>query len=764
MIKEKQVEIGGRTLKIQTGHAARQADGAVFISYGGTVVLATAVSSKESDPLKDFLPLTVDYREKAYAAGKIPGGFFKREGRPGDRETLTARMIDRPIRPLFPEGYNFETQVIGMVFSADQENDPDILAITGASAALLVSDIPFDGPVSAVRVGKQNGEFIINPSIRQLEESDLNIVVCGSMDAIVMVEGEGEEIDESMLVDALEFAHEHIKTLNELQIELQKEAGKPKRQIEPLSTELETAENENRNLEQIFHDAKEEFKAAIKLPSKHDSKIALDKLEEKLSACFVLEEDIPQAIFKRHFHDYVRQFARDIIINENQRPDGRNFDGIRNIDCQAGVFPMTHGSAMFRRGETQAMVITTLGTKSDEQIVDNLMGESYKTFMLHYNFLPFSVGEARFLRGPARREIGHGALAERSIHPIIPDEEKFPYTLRVVSDILESNGSSSMASVCGASMALMDAGVPVSAAVSGIAMGLVIEGSQYAILSDITGMEDHYGDMDFKVAGTRQGITAVQMDIKVKGLSSDILREALEQAKKGRLHILDSMDSVIPSPRADLSPHAPRIISMKIDPEKIAAVIGPQGKMIRKIIADTGVKIDIEDDGTVIIASVNKEAGEKAAEIVNKLTEVPEIGKEYKGIVKRLENYGAFIEILPGTDGLLHISNVSDRHVKDIRDEMKIGDEVEVKVLGIDHQGKVKLIGKGVTATSDSGRRSSGGRGDRRNYRGSRDRRSGGRDSRGSDRYKSRDRRDDRSKSRRSDRRDSDRDDGRNRS
>src|SRR5574341_183271 len=681
------IEIGGKILSIETGKVASQADGAVTVRYGDTVVLATAVAASEAKEEQDFFPLTVDYREKAYAAGKIPGGFFKREGRPSEKEVLSSRLIDRPLRPLFPESYRNEVQVLVMVLSSDQENDSDILGINGASAALAISSIPLSETVGAVRVGRVKGELLINPTASQLQESDLNIIVAGTQDNIIMVEGGAKEIAEDDLISALDLGHQEIKRIIASINQLVQRCGKPKVVIEPKEVPPEM-------VEAVTRLALEEIKRYNVSREKSERKKNLDQVLEKAQT--QLKEQFPEAEkqIKAVFDKLVEEDLRRKIIEERLRADGRQPDDIRQITCEIGVLPRTHGSALFTRGQTQALVVTTLGTKMDEQRIDDILGESTKSYMLHYNFPPFSVGEVRPVRGPGRREIGHGALAERAIEAMIPIDELFPYTIRIVSDILESNGSSSMATVCGGSLSLMDAGVPIKSAVAGIAMGMVKEKDIVVVLSDISGEEDHYGDMDFKVAGTRQGITGFQMDVKVVGISVEVLKEALSKAKAGRLYIIDVMDQTISRPRPELSQYAPRIIILKVKQDKIGDIIGPGCKIIRGIIEQTGAKIDIEDDGTVFISSVDQKAGEMAKEMVLKLVEEPEIGKIYLGKVRRTAPFGAFVEIIPGQDGLVHISELDFRRVEKTEDVLKVGDEVLVKVIGIDTEGKIRLSRK----------------------------------------------------------------------
>ncbi|GAB4248595.1 polyribonucleotide nucleotidyltransferase [Deferrisoma sp.] len=685
--KTVEIDLGGRALTIETGRMARQAHGAVVVSYGGTVVLVTAVAAEEPREGIDFFPLTVNFQSKTFAAGKIPGGFFKREGRPPDYDTLASRLIDRPIRPLFPKGFRSETQIIATVLSHDSQNSPDVLGIVGASAALSISDIPFQGPIAAVRVGYVDGEYVVNPTLEQLERSRLNLVVAGTRDAVTMVESGSKMLSEEEVLKAIELGHDEIRRLVELQDRLVEEAGKPKREVPAVEPDPEI----EARVAPIFA---EHGVAAYNEPRKKARYALLRQAKQALLEALTEEERLREKEYLAAFDDLAKRHVRRMILEEGRRIDGRGLADIRPIDCQVGVLPRTHGSALFTRGETQALVVTTLGTSSDEQLIDALEGEYYKRFMLHYNFPPFSVGEARFLRAPSRREIGHGALAERALEPLLPDQETFPYTIRVVSEVLESNGSSSMATVCGGSLSLMDAGVPVAAPVAGIAMGLIIEGDRYAVLSDILGDEDHLGDMDFKVAGTREGITALQMDIKVAGITPEIMRQALEQARQGRLHILGEMEKAIAAPRPDISPYAPRITVIKINPEKIKDVIGPGGKTIRKIIQETQTSIDIEDDGSVMIASTNEEQCKKAIKMIEDLTQEAEVGRVYEGIVRRVTDYGAFVEIFPGTDGLLHISEIDKDRVNKVTDYMKEGDTVPVKVISIDNTGRIKLSRK----------------------------------------------------------------------
>jgi polyribonucleotide nucleotidyltransferase len=684
----REVSVGEHTISIETGKVARQADGSVLVRQGDTVVLVTATADRKAREGVDFLPLTVDYRENTYAAGKIPGGFFKREGRPNEKETLTSRMIDRPIRPLFPKGWRCETQVVALVLSADLENDPDILAVTGASTALVLSDIPFENPIAAVRVGLNDQGFLINPTTSQLETSRLDLVVVGGEADLVMVEAGASEVSEQEMVDAILFGQSHIVKLVALQNELRREVAPSKRAVNLVEIPGEL-------LREVETRVSTPLWEAMKLPVKTQSYRRVADLEKELIESFPEDPSETRSFVKSAFHEIHKKLARVEILEKGKRFDDRAFDQIRPIRCEVGFLPRTHGSSLFTRGETQALVTTTLGTAEDAQTLDWLEGESERRFMLHYNFPPFSVGEVKFLRGPGRREIGHGALAERALRPMIPPDEQFPYTIRLVSDILESNGSSSMASICGGSLSLMDAGVPMKYAVAGIAMGLVKEGDHYVILSDIAGSEDHYGDMDFKVAGTRNGITALQMDIKVVGLSRQILQEALAQAHRGRLHILGIMDSTLAEHRANISSYAPRIFSIRIPKDKIREVIGPGGKMIRSIIERTGCKIDVDDSGRVDIASIDEASALKAIEIIKEITAEAEIGKTYLGKVIRIVAFGAFVEILPGIEGLLHISEIAEHRVKEVTDEIQEGEEILVKVIEVDGD-RIRLSRKAV--------------------------------------------------------------------
>ncbi len=687
MIEALDVEIGQRILTLSCGLMAKQANGSILVGYGDTVVLVTATCAKENREGIDFFPLTVNYLEKSYAAGKIPGGFFKREGKPGEKEVLTSRLIDRPIRPLFPKDYNKETQIIAMVLSADQDNDPDVLSIIGASCALNISDIPFQEPIAAVRVGLIEDEFIVNPTYAQIENSKINIIVAGTKDAVIMVEGLANEVSEDLMLKAIFFGHAQFQPVIELQEKLREKVGLAKQEIDKKVENQELKDN-------VRKFAEADVKEAIMIPGKIERNNRLEDIKKEVIKEFVQEEEEDQekkSEVNNLLEDIIKMSARHMILEERRRPDARGWADIRPIDCRVGILPRTHGSALFTRGETQALAIATLGTPEDEKKIDDLLGERYKSFMLHYNFPPFSVGEVRNLVSPGRREIGHGVLAERAISAVIPPQELFPYTIRIVSDILESNGSSSMASICGGALALMDAGVSIKAPVAGIAMGLIKEDEKFAILSDIIGMEDHLGDMDFKVAGTREGITAFQMDVKIAGITEGIMAMALKQAYEGRMHILDKMIEALPSPREEISKYAPKIMFVQIPKEKIGIVIGPGGKTIRGIIEQTGVKIDIDDEGKVTISSADDNKNKEARDKILAMVEEPEIGKIYEGIVKRICDFGAFIEILPGTDGLLHKTEVSYKYFRRIEDELKEGEKVSVKVIGIDPEGKVKL-------------------------------------------------------------------------
>jgi len=694
----RELQIGSKTLSFETGKLAKQADGSVIVRFGDSVVLVTACRAASPRENIDFLPLTVDYREYAYASGRIPGGFFKREGKMADKEVLTSRMIDRPIRPLFPAGWRHETQIIALVLSADKENDPDVLSITGASAALALSEIPFHTTIAGVRVGLVDGEYVINPTYDQRKRSAVDIILAGSKDGLVMVEAGAKEVPEEQVAKALETGHAAIKKIVATIDSLAKDAGKTKRQVVVKDVDADLA----REVEQK---ALAPLTEAMRLKDKLENYARVDKVQEEFLAGYAEAEPARKADAKSIFKGLKEKVLRDEVLERRVRLDGRKFDEIRPIWSETGVLPRTHGSVVFTRGETQALVTCTLGTADDQQKIEHVDGEYYKRFMLHYNFPPFSVGEVQFMRGPGRREVGHGALAERALTPVVPPEEKFPYTIRLVSDILESNGSSSMASVCGGSMSMMDAGVPISSPVAGIAMGLIMDeaSGKYAILSDIAGAEDHYGDMDFKVAGTAQGITALQMDIKVTGITADIMREALEQARAGRMHILGKMAETLGESRTSVSPIAPRIVTIKIPVDKIRDVIGPGGKMIRSIIERTGVKIDVEDDGRVNVASADEAAAQKAIGIIQELTATPELNKTYVGKVQRITDFGAFVEIMPGTDGLLHVSEIANHRVKDVRDELKEGEQVMVKVINIDPTGKIRLSRKALLTDGQPG-------------------------------------------------------------
>ena len=685
-----QVEVGGRPLTIETGKLAKQANGAVLVKYGDTQLLVTAcMDSRPND--RDFLPLTVDYREYTYSAGKIPGGFFKREGRPSEREILISRLIDRPMRPLFPEAWRNETQIVGLVLSADSENDPDVIAVTGASAAAFISDLPFEKPIAAVRVGLLDGQLVANPTTAEQKKSLLNIVVVGSEEAIIMIEAGGQEVSEDTIAEALSFGHEQIRRIIKAIRELHDQIRPNKVKVAPIAFNEEVLRDIEKRFGERLHDALD----TAKYPKK-ESYRRVNALKEEVLASIPEEDEELQKDAERAFERLREKYFRDDVLQRHRRPDGRAFDEIRPISCEVGLLPRVHGSALFTRGETQALATLTLGTKEDMQRLDLLFeDEAFKRFMLHYNFPPFSVGEVKFLRGPGRREIGHGALAERALVNLLPSEDDFPYAMRLVSDILESNGSSSMASVCGGSLALMDAGVPLRAACAGIAMGLVIEGDQAAVLTDIAGAEDHYGDMDFKVAGTRTGITALQMDIKVGGVSVALMRQALEQARKARLEILDIMDRTLTEHRGTMSQYAPRLFQLTIPTDKIRDLIGPGGKKIRSIIEATGVKIDVMDDGKVHVFASDGGSAESALRMIRDVTATAEIGKTYLGKVVRLADFGAFVELFPGTDGLLHISEISEQRIRDVRDELKLGDQVLVKVLAIEGN-KIRLSRKAI--------------------------------------------------------------------
>ena len=694
----RELTIGQNTLRLETGKLAKQAGGAVIVRFGDSVVLVTACRAANQREGIDFLPLTVDYREYTYASGRIPGGFFKREGKPAEKEVITSRCIDRPTRPLFPAGWRYETQIIALVLSADQENDTDVLAITGASAALAISEIPFAKTIAAVRIGLIDGQFIVNPTFLQRKGSLLDLVVAGSKDGLVMVEAGAKEVTEEQVVAALETAHAAIKQIVAAIDDLAKEAGKKKMTV----AKKEIGHDFYREVEEKVYVPLTE---AMRIRGKLENYETVEQALKDLIASIPAEEVERKTEAKTIFKELKEKVLREEVLTHNVRLDGRKFDEVRPIWIETGVLPRTHGSAVFTRGETQALVTCTLGTADDAQKIESFEGETWKSFMLHYNFPPFSVGEVGFMRGPGRREVGHGALAERSLLPMMPAEEQFPYTVRVVSDILESNGSSSMATVCGGSLAMMDAGVPLANAVAGIAMGLVMDEKtgKYAVLSDIAGAEDHYGDMDFKVAGTATGITALQMDIKVGGITTDIMRKALDQARRGRLHILDKMRAALESPRQNISAFAPRIVTIRIPVDKIRDVIGPGGKMIRSIIERTGVKIDVEDDGRVNVASADETSAQKAISIIQELTATPELNKTYLGKIQRITDFGAFVEIMPGTDGLLHVSEIANHRVKDVRDELKEGEQILVKVINIDPTGKIRLSRKALLQPEEAG-------------------------------------------------------------
>jgi polyribonucleotide nucleotidyltransferase len=688
MIHRKEGTVNGTPFILETGKMAKQASGSAWIQMGDTVILATAVASPEPKEGLDFFPLTVDFREKAYAAGKIPGGFFKREARPTETEILNARQIDRPIRPMFPKNFRNETQVFVWVISSDKQNDADVLGITGASLALNMSNIPFESPIAGLRVGRIQGEFVANPTYEQRGQSELDLVIAASEESILMVEGEGHEISEQDMLAALSFGHDEIKKLISLQKEMLQDIQQPK-------MELPEEKDLSELVEKVESMATDKVLEALKYNEKDARHTALKAVRDETIAA--LEEDYPEQekVIGGIIHDIEKELVREMILKDQVRLDGRKPDEIRDISIEVGVLPRAHGSALFTRGQTQSLSATTLGTKVDEQRVEGLSGEFFKTYMLHYNFPPFCTGETKPVRGPSRREIGHGNLAERALKPLIPSDTVFPYTIRIVSDILESNGSSSMATVCAGSLSLMDAGVPVKAPVAGIAMGLIKQADQVVVLTDILGDEDHMGDMDFKVAGTQDGITAFQMDIKIKGISQEIMAQALERAKEARLYVLGKMNAVLPEPRTELSDYAPRIMTLKIPSDSIGSVIGPGGKTIREIIDKTGATIDISDDGTVTIASVEPQASEEAAEIIKSMTQEVELGTVYTGKVKRILKFGAFLEILPGKEGLLHISAIDHEHVKRVEDVLNIGDEVKVKVIKVE-DGKIDLSRKAL--------------------------------------------------------------------
>lgn len=697
MIKKFETKIGQSEIIIETGRMAKQADGSVTVQLGGTVVLVTAVCSGSIRAGVDFFPLTCEYQERTYAAGKIPGGWFKREGRPSGKEILTSRLIDRPIRPLFPKGFKNEVQIVAIVMSSDGDNDSDILALNGASAALSISDIPFGGPISAVRVGRIDGKFVANPTFKERESGDLDLVVVGTRTSVIMVEAGSSGITEDAMLEAIKFGHEAAKSMIELQDKMVKDCGRKKREVE-----LHLPDKDFLAKVRSFAAAK--FDAINKPHTKEQREDAMDLLSKELVEKLVTEDsELTESDVKAALNEIEEEEVRKFMITKKLRVDGRKFDEIRQITCEVGVLPRTHGSSLFTRGQTQSLSVTTLGTGQDEQTIEALEGEIQKNFMLHYNFPPFSVGETKAMRGPGRREIGHGALAERALQAVMPSKEKFPYTVRVVSDILESNGSSSMATVCASTLSLMDAGVPISGPVSGIAIGLIADDLKNPILlTDIGGVEDHYGDMDFKAAGTREGITALQMDLKINGISYDILKKALEVGRVARLFILDKMVNTIGKPKEDVSSYAPRIVSFKLPEDKIGAVIGPGGKVIKKIVQDTGVTIDIDDNGVCQIGSTDAEAMQRAVAIVKGIIADPEVGAIYKAKIVKLMNFGAFCEFMPGKEGLIHVSELSDKFIKNVEDAVKVGDEVTVKLIKVDDQGRVNLSIKQAKAAPDN--------------------------------------------------------------
>jgi polyribonucleotide nucleotidyltransferase len=682
------INFGKNELLLETGKVAKQANGSVVVQYGGTVILVTACMAKEPREGRDFFPLTVEYQEKTYAAGRIPGGFFKREGRPSESEILTARLIDRPIRPLFPKGLFNDVQIVAMVLSSDGENDPDIFAVIGASAALSISDIPFNGPLACCRVAYIDKQYVLNPTYAELEKAELEVVLAANSNGVMMLESKAKEVSEEVYIEAVRFANESIQSILRLQDEFKSKFGKPKAEVpyKKIPPEL---------LKQVETLAADKLKGIYKLANKDEREEQISLLSKELEEKLVSEECVASDV-KMALVEVEEVQVKTKILEENVRIDGRGFKEIRPITCEVAVLPRTHGSALFTRGQTQSLAVITLGTGEDEQLIEALEGEKYKSFMLHYSFPPFSVGETAPMRGPGRREIGHGALAEKALLAVMPTKEKFPYTIRVVSEILESNGSSSMATVCAATLSLMDAGVPIKDAVSGIALGLIKDGNKAVILSDIAGLEDHFGDMDFKVAGTRQGITAVQLDLKIDGISVELLEKCLAQSKEGRLFILDKMNEALNKPRAELSAYAPRIEVIKINPEKIGGVIGPGGKMIKKIIATTGASIDIQDDGTVLVGSNDALKSQEAIKMIRAITDDVEVNRVYFGKVKRIMAFGAFVEIAPGKEGLVHVSELSDTFVKDVESVVKIGDEIKVKVIGIDELGRINLSKKQV--------------------------------------------------------------------
>jgi len=694
MIKSASTVINGRALHIETGRIAKQASGSAVVTTGETVVLVTVVASDQVREGIDFLPLTVEYQEMSYAGGRIPGNYFRRDmGRPSERETLVARLIDRPLRPLFPKGWGFETQVIASVLSTDKENEADVLAVVGASAALEVSHVPFKGPIAAVRVGRLDGKFVTNPTLEEQENSDINLVVAGSRSAVVMVEGGGRFVSEADMIDAVFYGHEALQPLLDMQEEIRREAGKPKMEF-PSPSKDEGLRKRIREIATPW--LQEVISTPEKMKRQDRRKDMVLKTLQSLSAEYPERE----AEIKEGLEHLEKETVRRMILDEEKRIDGRSLTEVRPIECMVGIFPRVHGSALFTRGETQALVLTTLGTEMDEQRIETIYGNRFRGFFLHYNFPPYSVGEAKRLGGPGRRELGHGALAHRSLMPVVPTKDEFQYTIRVVSEILESNGSSSMASVCGASLSLMDAGVPVKEPVAGVAMGLISEGDKTAILTDIIGDEDHYGDMDFKVTGTEGGITGLQMDIKIEGVTRQVMQRALDQAKRARLFILGKMNETISRPRSEISQYAPVITTIHIKPEKVRLLIGPGGKVIREISSVTDSRIDVDDQGKVVIASPNGQAAKAAAEMIGKIIQEAEVGKLYMGKVRKIMDFGAFVEIFPGTDGLIHISQLDKERVNKVTDVLKEGDEVLVKVLEIDKNGRIALSRKAALGES----------------------------------------------------------------
>ena len=688
MIQNCSMELEGRKLHVETGRIARQASGSAVVTLGETVVLVTAVSTNEMREGIDFFPLTVEYQEMSYAGGRIPGNFFRRDmGRPSEKETLTARLIDRPLRPLFPDNYRFETQVIATVLSTDKENEGDVLAILGASAALEVSDIPFKGPIAGVRVGRIDGRLVANPTVSQLKDADINLIVAGNRNAVVMVEGGGKFVSESDMVEAIFFGHKAMQPMLALQEDLKRTVGKEKRSVPEATVE-------GAFLDDLTRAATPLLQQVITIADKLDRQRKREETQQAVLELLGGEDESRHPAIKNALHDLERQMVRKMILEDGRRIDGRSFTEVRPIECVVGILPRVHGSALFTRGETQAMVLATLGTEFDEQKIESIYGDHFRSFILHYNFPPYSVGEAKRLGGPGRREIGHGALARRALIPVMPDKEEFAYCTRVVSEIMESNGSSSMATVCGASLSLMDAGVPIKEPVAGVAMGLVSDDANVAVLTDIIGDEDHYGDMDFKVTGTRDGITALQMDIKMEGITSDILGKALAQAREARLHILEKMNEAISRPRTQVSQYAPVVIRMEIKTEKIRSLIGPGGKTIKQITADSGARVEVDDDGNVVIAAADQESADAAVEMIKEIVQEAEIGKLYMGKVRKIMDFGAFVEILPGTDGLIHISQLDRGRVEKVTDVLKEGDEVLVKVLDVDDNGKIRLSRK----------------------------------------------------------------------